>query len=195
MNLKNKISDSNKENMTPSSYISSNSKVSSFPISFTENNIKSIRDKKEATITQMEMAEAHHNKLLSEKEELSFLVVEKDSILFKEKSELEYLSDILKDRDNKKNYIKEEVNSIKVFIENEIISQGLFNTERLTDNKIVVKLHNDYMINGIKDNNNVAFNGFFKSNSGQSNISNEIFEREYYNRPQLLKYFAAYNIA
>ncbi len=190
--MKKNLTDSNKENMTPSSYVSSASKIYSY---YNENNLKSLRDKKDLLINQMEICDIENFKLLKEKEELSCLAVEKDGLIFREKAELEYMNDILKEKENKRNAIIGSVKCSKREIENEI-SNGIFNTDITGSggNKIFIRLQNDYVITGTKDRNDVYFNAFYRSNNINSNHSNDTLDKELNTNPQLIKYFAAYNI-
>lgn len=187
------ISDSNKENMTPSSRFSSSSKMLSM---FNENNLKSLREKKENVIESMEVSQDDYFRLLKEKEQLEFIVAEKEAAITKEKGELEYLNNMLRLKEEQKSKISEKTEEANRWLENEFISKNMFETvDNLPGNKIIVKLKNDVCLVGVKDKDSVNCQGVYKINQGnlQSNI-NEIYEREFANDANSLMYFAAFNI-
>jgi hypothetical protein len=193
--------DSNKENYTPSSYLSSSSKLLSHQKMWNENNLKSFRDKKENLLNTLETNDIEYYRLLKKKEELMYKVMERDSILFKEKAELEYLNDILREKENKRNGVAQNAEgSSNLWIENNFLStkNGLFTIETNTGNTnhIHIKLKNDMAIVGQKNRDAISCTGLIntKKNTNNSN-TNDILDKEFNQDQELLLLYAAFNIA
>jgi hypothetical protein len=192
------IYDSNKENYTPSSYLSSSSKLLSHQKMRNENNIKLLRDKKENLLNLLETSDADYYRLLKKREELTYKVMERDSILFKEKAELEYMNDILKEKENKRNSIFQNYEgSANLWLENFYLSENLFNVEKQSanTNQIHVKLKNDLSVVGQKNRDGITCTAVIKTNNSTSSTNtNEILDKEFNQDPELLMLYAAYNI-
>jgi len=190
--------DSNKENYTPSSYLSSSSKLLSHQKMRNENNIKLLRDKKENLLNSLEHSDAEYYRLLKKREELTYKVMERDSILFKEKAELEYMNDILKEKENKRNSISQNYGgSANLWLENFYLSENLFHVERQSanTNQIHIKLKNDLSVVGQKNRDGFTCTGVIKTNNSTSSTNtNEILDKEFNQDPELLMLYAAYNI-
>jgi hypothetical protein len=192
------VYDSNKENYTPSSYLSSSSKLLSHQKMWNDNNLKLLRDKKEDLMNSLETNDAEYYRLLKKKEELMYKVMERDSILFKEKAELEYMNDILREKENRKDSIAQNVGgSANLWLENYYLSENLFNLDSHigNTNQIQIKLKNDLSVLGHKNRDGIICTGVIKTNSNTSSANtNEILEKEFNQDPELLMLYAAFNI-
>ena len=191
-NYAKQISDSNKENQTPSSYMSSASKFNQQNF-YNENYLNNLKEKKESLISIQEANDSQYFNLVKKREELASLVMEKDSALFKEKAELEYLSDILREKEDKRNTILENMNHNNVWIENQFISKNLCTMENGPNQSVIIALKNDFTISGVRQKDQIVCNKFNKTNVGNTNL-NEILDKEFNNDNELIKLFAAYNI-
>lgn len=193
------VYDSNKENFTPSSYLSSSSKLLSHQKIWNDNNLKNLRDKKENLLNSLEANDIEYYRLLKKKEELMYKVMERDSVLFKEKAELEYLNDILREKENKRNGVAQNTEgSANLWIENNFFnSEGFFNldTQPGITNNIHIKLKNDLAIVGQKNREEILCTGIINTKMNTSNANtNEILDKEFNQDGELLMLYAAYNI-
>jgi hypothetical protein len=196
--MQNFIYDSNKENMTPSSYLSSNSKMLSHQKFHSENNLKALRDIKDNLSAITEINDSEYYSKLKKKEELESLVVENDNQLFKDKTDVEYLNNIVKEKETKKEGIIQNVeNNPNIWLENYFVPDGIFNLEVNSNNRYVnqvcIKLNNDLGVVGTKQRENIVCNGVINRNPTNANL-NEIFEKEFNQDPESLMLYAAYNL-
>lgn len=190
-NTNSKLTDSNKENWTPSSY-STRQSINNFQ----ENNLKLLREKKDAVISTMEENAPVHFKLLKEKEDLSYQVLQKDCQLFKEKTDLEYLNNLLREKEIKmNNALQSSVNCDHSWMENEFISHNIFQftLDGGNSNKVSLKLKNDIIMTGVKERENATLTGIYKNEHGNTG-ANDIYDKSFNSDPKCMKYFAAFNI-
>lgn len=185
MNPKNNknISEIFKETKSPSSYLSSNAKNYNDGV---EENIEEI-------LKQASDYDTEYFKLSQKKTELSQMIFELESKLTKENFELEYLNDILREKESNKNNLLQKINSPNYLIENEFISKNLSNME-VGPSNVTINLMNDLNVSGIKQNDEYICNKIYKNNH-ENLIFNEIVDKEYNNgNSELIKLFAAFNI-
>lgn len=188
--------DSNKENFTPSSYLSSNSKMLSHQKMWTDNNLKHLRTRKEDLLNLLDTNDTEYYRLLKKKEDLMYKVMERDSILFKEKAELEYMNDIMRERENRKIGVTKNSDECgNIWLENYLLSENFFTIETGNSNQIHIKLNNDLALVGKKGKEGITCTGLIntKMSTGNSNI-NEILHKEFDHDQELLMLYAAYNV-
>jgi len=178
------ISEILKETKSPSSYLSSNAKT-----------YNDVDENFEAILKQASDADAEYFKLSQKKAELTQMIFELERKITKENFELDYLNDILREKESNKNNLLQKINSTNYFIENEFISKNLCNLEIGPNNtNVLITLKNDLNINGVKQNDEYICNKIYKNNH-ENLIFNEIVDKEYNNgNSELIKLFAAFNI-
>ena len=116
MNIKN-TSESNKENLTPLAMRNSISNLytSNNPYIYNENSMKILSEQKDFLSLNMENSDSDYFRLIKKKEELTSLVMEKDSQIFKFKAELEYMLDDEREKISKKTQLEENSNHSNIF--------------------------------------------------------------------------------
>lgn len=183
--------ESNKENMTPTSHLSSSSKLLNQYYAF-ESNIKNLKEHKDELINEMGVNENEYYKQFKKKEDLSHLVIEKDTILFKETSEINELNDLLWEKEQRTNSLLDNLNHTNQTIETTLVN-NIFNME-VSSNSIKLRLSNDINIIGMKDSKGAyVFNKIICENKSNMNM-NEILEKEYNQDPELMMLYAGFNI-
>jgi len=180
-----KITESNKENLTPSSFLSSASKFAIYD----ENNLKLLKEKKENLISQAESNDEERFKLIRRKEELINMVMEKEGILYREKAESEYLNDILREKENSKNRLIENLNETNTLLSDYICSNLCVIESQ--DTNLNLHIQNDFAINAKKGKEEYTFNKVYKKNLPSLN---EILDKESKENYESIKLFTAYNI-
>ena len=188
--------EANKENMTPTSLISSTSKFYSNQKYYAENTMKLMREKVDDISTQMEMNEVKYFKLLKNKEELSMLLFEKDNEAFKEKAEIEYLNDIIREKESNKKSLSDNLeNHANIYLDLNVLANNFLFQENIpNENTAKIKLKNGFNVIGDKNRDGIIISKIVSDSPANGNI-NSIFEKEFSQDPELLKLFAAYNIA
>lgn len=185
------LNDTNKEYMTPSSYLNSNSKYSHANY-YSENNIKFLRDKKDSLLSTQETCDSEYYKKLKIKDDLLNLKIEKENFLLKEKAEIDYLNIVLKDKEQQKYEIESNLNLKNVQFQEKILS-NIFELENVNNTNIQIKLKNDLSVFGkriTKEAFQVLTIGTCKGNAS----TDEILDKEYKEDPDLMTLWAAYNI-
>ena len=153
-----------------------------------------IQEKKEEALKQMQNIENDYYRMIRMKEELSFKLIELDNIYFKEKTELDNLSDIIKEKEINKQLISNKLKTNNNLIKDNLISMIIPNVIN-DDNNIQIKLKNDLIVLGNTNNNNeIIFNKLIINNQNIQNNLNEIYEKNNIQYPDANALFIAYNI-
>lgn len=178
----NKLHDSNKENMTPSSVTSMSNN------NYLDNCTKIFKENRNKLLTEYERLDEDYFKLLRRKEELSSLILDKDSALLRDKAELEFLGDCLREIEGRiKN--ENEQSKTNASLERNMIQ---FEVVQNSSTSAEIKLKGDMSISGLNRNRNEYC--IQSINHTQDDAVNEILEREYNKESDLVVLYAAFNI-
>jgi len=194
MNIKN-TSESNKENLTPLAMRNSISNLytSNNPYIYNENSMKILSEQKDFLSLNMENSDSDYFRLIKKKEELTSLVMEKDSQIFKFKAELEYMLDDEREKISKKTQLEENSNHSNIFLENEIISKNIGQVQINNKSDYFLSLKNEFLILGQRNREGINFNKFIKNQQG-SQVLNDHIEKTLATENENIKAFMAYNI-
>ena len=121
-----------------------------------------------------------------------------DSLLFKEKADLEKLNDEFREKETKRIAVINNSESYgNIWLENYLLSENFFTLENQSanTNQIQIKLKNELAIVGKRGREGSTSNGLIttKSNASTANL-NEIFDKEFNQDAEMLMLYAAYNI-
>jgi hypothetical protein len=182
-----KMTDSNKENITPSStYRSPGTNLSVFE----ENSLKQLHDQKESIISNAEWVSSENYKLFHSKDDLTRSTIENESISHKDKSDSDNLNDILRDREFRNNMLANNLQECNYWLKSSFFSE-LINYEFTSNHSLDYRLKNEYIINALVSNSkgNATCHKIYNKNPSSKD---QVLDKE--SEPLIIKYFLAYNL-
>ena len=187
LNKTKKISDSNKENITPSSSFKS---PITYLSSFEENSLKILNDQKESIFANAEYFTTENLNFFISKDDLTRNTIESESNSHKEKTETEKLNDILREKEMRNNLLIQNINESNFWLGNHIFSE-MFENELTSSQGYNFKFKNEYVLNASLANSKgtIICNKIYNKNPSSKD---EILDKD--NEPNIIKYFLAYNI-
>ena len=181
-----KMTDSNKENITPSSSFKSPGVNYS---NFDDAQLKSLLELKESIVSNMELASSENFKLFIAYDDLTKCTIENESHAHKEKTDSENLNDILREKELRNNLIVNNTQESDYWLTNgflcEMISHNLTSSQ-----SIDYKFKNDLFLNASHSTSKgtSTCNKIYKHISGQHDLLDKDSDSH------AMKCFLAFNI-
>ncbi len=184
-----KISDSNKENITPSS--SFKSPVGNLSL-FEENSMKLLNDQKESVTSNAEWISSENYKLFLTKEDLTRSVIENESSSHKDKTDCDKLNDILREKEFRNELLIQNMHEPNYWLTTNFFTE-MVEYDITSSQSFDFKLKNDYVINASVTNSKgtATCNKIYNRNQNTS-TKNDLLDKD--NEPLAIKYFMAYNM-
>lgn len=185
-----------KENITPSKFVLPNNDHSLINLNL---NIKEISNKKKELINILEVTEEQSIKLLNKKEELAYEIVIRDNQIFKEQAELDYIEMVSKGIENQKmmhdeNSKLNNYSQLNTYLSLLYEDNNSYNNNNNNNNQFKIKLKNNYYITYSKtQKDHFSLSGIYNDANNIGNL-NEILEKNLEKDPDLMLYYANFNI-